>query len=195
MNQSLKMPRKGESARMLAELQAEHASEAPPAEGAELESATPVTTLQVTSEGTHADAPDTTNVPTPVSPLVVTHAEPVEPTADTHEHASAPPSPTRRTDPTIRGPEGSPSASPPRRRKDEREDRFSFAMSRGSADEVAVVTVRVSAALNRYMDDYTARVNRLDPKRKYRKQDAVLEAFAAFYADHPMPAAPEEGEL
>lgn len=70
-----------------------------------------------------------------------------------------------------------------------------MAIARASADEVAVVTVRVSAALNRYMDDYTARINRLDPKRKYRKQDAVLEAFAAFYADHPMPPAPDEGEL
>jgi hypothetical protein len=63
-------------------------------------------------------------------------------------------------------------------------------------DETAVVTVRTPARLNEYMDRYVERVNRLNPKRKYRKQDAVTEAFAAFFADHPMPPAPiEEDDL
>ena len=45
------------------------------------------------------------------------------------------------------------------------------------------------------MDRYVERMNRIHPKRRYRKQDAVAEAFAAFYADHPMPPAPEEDDL
>jgi hypothetical protein len=62
-------------------------------------------------------------------------------------------------------------------------------------DEVGVVTVRVSNRLNEYMDRYVERINRLNPKRKYRKQDAVAEAFAAFFADHPLPPAPADEEL
>ena len=58
-----------------------------------------------------------------------------------------------------------------------------------------MVTVRVSAKLNEYMDRYVERVNRTDPQRRYRKQDAVAEAFAAFFADHPMPPAPPDEEL
>jgi hypothetical protein len=76
-----------------------------------------------------------------------------------------------------------------------REERFAVALDRAAQDEIAVVTVRVSASLNRYMDDYVNRVNRVDPKRKYRKQDAIADAFAAFYADHPMPPAPAEAGL
>ncbi len=63
--------------------------------------------------------------------------------------------------------------------------------------DIAVVTIRVSARLARYMDQYTSRRSETDPKgaRKYRKQDAVAEAFAAFYADHVMPPAPAGEEL
>jgi hypothetical protein len=68
-------------------------------------------------------------------------------------------------------------------------------MERASQDAIAVVTVRVPAGLNRYMDDYVARVNRLNPQGRYRKQDAVAEAFAAFYAEHPMPPASADDEL
>ena len=64
-----------------------------------------------------------------------------------------------------------------------------------AADEIAVVTVRVPTRLNEYMDRYVERVNRITPKRRYRKQDAVAEAFAAFFADHPLPPAPEDVEL
>jgi hypothetical protein len=76
-----------------------------------------------------------------------------------------------------------------------RQDRLETALERGAQDQIMVVTVRVSASLNRYMDDYVTRMNRIDPKSRYRKQDAVAEAFAAFYADHPMPPPPSDGGL
>jgi hypothetical protein len=76
-----------------------------------------------------------------------------------------------------------------------RQDRLATALERGAQDEIIVVTVRVSVSLNRYMDDYVTRMNRIDPKSRYRKQDAVAEAFAAFYADHPMPPPPSDGGL
>jgi hypothetical protein len=76
-----------------------------------------------------------------------------------------------------------------------RQERLEHALKLGEEDELSVVTVRVSARLNEYMDRYVQRVNQTNPKRKYRKQDAVLEAFAAFYADHPMPPAPADDEL
>ena len=68
-------------------------------------------------------------------------------------------------------------------------------MERATQDALAVVTVRVPAGLNRYVDDYVARINRVNPHSRYRKQDAVAEAFAAFYADHPMPPPPPDEEL
>lgn len=77
----------------------------------------------------------------------------------------------------------------------ERDDRYSRALGQAEEDEIAVVTVRVSGRLNEYMDRYVERMNRLHPKRRYRKQDAVAEAFAAFYAGHPMPPAPEDDDL
>ena len=77
----------------------------------------------------------------------------------------------------------------------DREHRYSRALGQAEDDEIAVVTVRVSGRMNEYMDRYVERMNRIHPKRRYRKQDAVAEAFAAFYADHPMPPAPEEDDL
>lgn len=76
-----------------------------------------------------------------------------------------------------------------------REERFQRGLEIAQRDEIAVVTVRVSARLNEYMDRYVERVNRTQPKRRYRKQDAVAEAFAAFFADHALPPAPPEEEL
>ena len=80
-------------------------------------------------------------------------------------------------------------------RSDEREERLARAIQFSAEDEIAVVTVRVPSRLNEYMDRYVERINRLTPKRRYRKQDAVAEAFAAFFADHPMPPAPADQEL
>lgn len=76
-----------------------------------------------------------------------------------------------------------------------RDERLQQGLQISQQDRVAVVTVRVSAKLNEYMDRYVERVNRTDPQRRYRKQDAVAEAFAAFFADHPMPPAPPDEEL
>ena len=76
-----------------------------------------------------------------------------------------------------------------------REGRMARALEQASEDEITVVTVRVSNRLNEYMDRYIERINRVHPKRRYRKQDAIAEAFAAFYADHLMPPAPEENDL
>jgi hypothetical protein len=78
---------------------------------------------------------------------------------------------------------------------DDREERLTRALQMAAEDEITVVTVRVSARLNEYMDRYVERLNRISPKRRYRKQDAIAEAFAAFFADHPLPPAPAEEEL
>jgi hypothetical protein len=79
---------------------------------------------------------------------------------------------------------------------DTREERLAVAIQLVQEDEPGVVTIRVSPRLNAYLDRYVQRVNQIDPRRRYRKQDAVAEAFAAFYADHPMPPAPRgEDEL
>ncbi len=188
----LKMPKRGQSARMLAELQAEHASQGVSPEGIQGAAVTHVTTLQETPASTSARASDTS----PVTFTVPSFDTPNERTSDeTHRATTPTASATRRPIHQAAHSDQTASDTAPTRKHAGWEERFSLAIARASADEVAVVTVRVSAALNRYMDDYTARINRLDPKRKYRKQDAVLEAFAAFYADHPMPPAPDEGEL
>jgi hypothetical protein len=76
--------------------------------------------------------------------------------------------------------------------EDEYERRRLQAIERWKDEDVTVVAVRVPAALNAYMDRYVNRINERDPKKRYRKQDAVLEAFAAFFADHPMPPAADE---
>ncbi len=68
-------------------------------------------------------------------------------------------------------------------------------MQIAKGDELDVATIRVSAKLHAYLERYVERINRINPKAKYRKQDAIEAAFAAFYADHPMPPAPVEEEL
>lgn len=130
----LKMPTKGNSAAMLAELQAEHAAE-------------------------DTEINDTTMQPEPAAAPVVPH-----------------------------NPDGQASSPPPSRLS--REERIAFALDRAASDELTVVTVRIPAILNHYLDEYVARRRSVNPKSKYRKQDAIAEAFAAFYADHPLPAIP-----
>jgi hypothetical protein len=76
-----------------------------------------------------------------------------------------------------------------------RDERLQQGLQIAQQDTVSVVTVRVSARLNEYMDRYVERVKRTDPQRRYRKQDAIAEAFAAFFADHPLPPAPPDEEL
>ena len=175
----LQMPRKGESAAMMAELQAEHAATAGTPEGSDSEN---VATLQ--------PANVTENVLTPVPSNELTTVRPNEP------------APVPSLEPYSEVPSGAPSPGPTREQPaspapavESRPERLAFAMERASQDAIAVVTVRAPAGLNRYMDDYVARVNRLNPQGRYRKQDAVAEAFAAFYAEHPLPPSPAEDEL
>ena len=187
----LQMPRKGESAAMMAELQAEHAATAGTPEGSDSEN---VATLQ--------PANVTENVLTSEAATVAT-TEPSTVTANeltpvlTNE-----PAPVPSLEPYSEVPSGAPSPGPTREQPaspapavESRPERLAFAMERASQDAIAVVTVRAPAGLNRYMDDYVARVNRLNPQGRYRKQDAVAEAFAAFYAEHPLPPSPAEDEL
>ena len=75
-----------------------------------------------------------------------------------------------------------------------RDERLQQGLQIAQQDKAAVVTVRVSARLNEYMDRYVERINRTNPQQRYRKQDAIAEAFAAFFADHPLPAAPPDEE-
>lgn len=77
----------------------------------------------------------------------------------------------------------------------QRQERLALAQARGAEDQLTVVTIRVPMCLNRYMDEYVARRNLADPRVKYRKQDAIAAAFAAFYADHPLPPSAETGDL
>lgn len=75
------------------------------------------------------------------------------------------------------------------------DERQLLALQRAEQDEIAVVTVRAPHKLNGYVDRYVERVNRVNPRRRYRKQDAVAEMFAWFYASHPLPPAPDEEDL
>ena len=185
----LMLPSKGQSAAsLLQELNANHAPDAAPRE--ETLEETNVTTLQGTNEPGNERTPDALGG-----------------RARKRKGAAAPsaagsPEPSRR--PAARGAvPAAPAASSNGMQLEaakypeaaERDDRYARALAQAEEDDIAVVTVRVSGRLNEYMDRYVERMNRLHPKRRYRKQDAVAEAFAAFYADHPMPPAPEEDDL
>lgn len=76
-----------------------------------------------------------------------------------------------------------------------REARLMKAMEVAAEDEMIVVSVRVPAKLNDYIDQYVARVAKANPKRRYRKQDAMAAALAGFIADHPMPAGSVEEQF
>ena len=188
----LKMPKRGESARMLQELQTEHATESPSDDPTSTLPATHVTTLQETHEAPNADAHAGTNADATALTGAATHESSIELPRERSNTSRTPRDTVPRRARAHKRPDA-PASSPSR--TSERDERLAHALRRSADDEITVVTVRVATSLNRYMDDYTARVNRIDPKRKYRKQDAVLEAFAAFYADHPMPPAPEEEVL
>ena len=172
------LPPKGTSAAsLLQELNAEHAPESASEE-------TNVTTLQETNEGT-----------------IISRNAASKERANEREAASQKRVPKRASNSNDANSgdtnPGTGAASSSKRPQPalEREERLSHALGQASEDEIAVVTVRVSGRLNEYMDRYVERMNRLHPKRRYRKQDAVAEAFAAFYADHLMPPAPEQDDL
>lgn len=185
------LPSKGQSAAsLLQELNANHAPDAAPQEPAPHEG-TNVTTLQETNDTGNErtqlprnERPQKRKGPAPSANASITQ--------EPRRRASAAGNGTATDNGTAMeatAPGGTQPAAA------EREDRYSRALGQAEEDEIAVVTVRVSGRLNEYMDRYVERMNRLHPKRRYRKQDAVAEAFAAFYADHPMPPAPEEDDL
>jgi hypothetical protein len=180
MSGGLKMPGKGKAALLLSELNAEHAPrpEPPPPHDIEQESnkETNVTTLQRYNEGT--------NEPTVVVPQKHSNALIIEGSNEETNQRENAPTKVAATKRTKAMGESS-----------EREGRLARALEIAAEDEIAVVTIRVSAKLNKYLDDYVERINRLDARRKYRKQDAIAEAFAGFYADHIMPPAPMDEEL
>jgi len=199
----LKMPKKGEGLAMLQELNATHA------EPEENLTESNVTTLQPSKEVTLQSKNVTTNArdneadnertnaagfeSSNVTAVSVREA-PYKPATKVPRKGGQVRSKTPLTDSNKEV--GRPPAVRNAEAVDERTARFGRAMQLADDDEIAVVTVRTSARLNEYMDRYVERVNRVNPKRKYRKQDAVMEAFAAFFADHPMPPAPvEEDEL
>lgn len=180
----LKMPRKGGSATMLQELNAEHAQ--------------PPTMLQETNVTRLQDYHQSSNEPTKPLSLEEMPQETVEEMPQetvftdkqegkkTHnERTKAEPPAARRATKAASEPHRVPERSVP-----EREERLAQAMQLAQEEEPAVVTIRVSPRLNAYIDRYVQRINQIEPKRRYRKQDAVAEAFAAFYADHPMPPSP-----
>lgn len=169
----LKMPGKGKAALLLSELNAEHAPK--------------------------HEEPDSSNEGTNVTTFQKTNSEAVEQDEAKSGTLGNKPSPAHagerstRSAPTKveRTPKRDARAAPP----EGREERLARALQFAAEDEITVVTVRVSARLNEYMDRYVERLNRVHPKRRYRKQDAISEAFAAFFADHPLPPAPDEEEL
>ena len=188
----LMLPSKGQSAAsMLQDLNADHAPETE-LQNTELQDpksheGTNVTTLQETNE--------TKNVRTSIAmnerPQRRKGAVPDSPAgspSDQRPQARASGTSDRTAPEAIAPDRSQPTAA-------DREHRYSHALGQAEDDEIAVVTVRVSGRLNEYMDRYVERLNRIHPKRRYRKQDAVAEAFAAFYADHPIPPAPEEDDL
>ena len=183
----LMLPSKGQSAAsLLQELNADHAPDA------EMQTPKPhertkVTTLQETNEAENGRTPLTTN-DRPRRRKGTAPSSPPSSPSDQRPQDRAPGTSDAATM-EADAPDGSlPAAAG-------REHRYSRALGQSEEDEIAVVTVRVSGRLNEYMDRYVERMNRIHPKRRYRKQDAVAEAFAAFYADHPMPPAPEEDDL
>lgn len=180
MSGGLKMPGKGKAALLLSELNAEHAPRPEPPPPHDTEQAyneeTNVTTLQRYNEET--------NEPTIVVPQEDSNARSLEGSNKRTNQRDNEPTRVAATKRTKATAESS-----------ERDGRLARALEIAGEDEIAVVTIRVSAKLNKYLDDYVERINRLDARRKYRKQDAIAEAFAGFYADHVMPPAPVDEEL
>ncbi len=175
------MPEKGGAARLLADLNAEHA---PPV----LDPLLPDPQKQ-----TNEESNERYNVTTLQESLSGSHEETKEETV-AHSNAALQKATKERERKPSSGAANVP-AKEPALRSDEREERLRKALQIASGDELDVATIRVSAKLHAYLERYVERINRINPKAKYRKQDAITAAFAAFYADHPMPPAPVEEEL
>lgn len=68
-----------------------------------------------------------------------------------------------------------------------REERIAEILKACESDEMVVITARVPAKLNRYIDEFVNRQGKKGGRYKYLKQDALMEALAAFVVDHPLP--------
>ncbi|RYZ81874.1 MAG: hypothetical protein EOP06_22700 [Proteobacteria bacterium] len=171
MSGGLQMPKRGEGVRMLAELNAEQQKEqepepeddSSPATNEETNERYNVTTLQRSNEPSNEETPARR--------------------AARSKKASNQPASEELVD--VSG-------------MSEEDIRFRRGLQIAQDDEkngdIDVNTIRVSTRLHKYMEQYIVRRNATDPKgaRKYRKQDAIAEAFALFYAHHTMPPAPSE---
>jgi hypothetical protein len=191
----LTMPKKGEAARLLSDLNAEHSKES----GNERYN---VTTLQETLEDSNVETNEPLNAVT-VDTANVSINEPAftenvavsnVPYNKGAKKPSSASSRERRKEASLPSSAQTLSAGDSGERGD-RAERLEKAMQIAHGDELDVATIRVSAKLHAYLERYVERINRLNPKGRYRKQDAIEAAFAAFYADHPMPPAPVEEEL
>lgn len=58
-------------------------------------------------------------------------------------------------------------------------------------EDITVVTIRVSKRLNKHLERVVTHLNEGSKRGRYRKQDAIAEAFARFYAAHPLPDEPK----
>lgn len=191
----LTMPKKGEAARLLSDLNAEHSKESS-------NERYNVTTLQETlddsnienNESSSITRNDSSNVSINKSALPGSVAVSNVPFNKGAKKASSAPARERRKESSASGPTQPLPVSDSGERGD-RAERLEKAMQIAQGDELDVATIRVSAKLHAYLERYVERINRLNPKGRYRKQDAIEAAFAAFYADHPMPPAPVEEEL
>jgi hypothetical protein len=191
----LTMPKKGEAARLLSDLNAEHSKESS-------NERYNVTTLQetlddskaVSNEYSNNITNDASNVSINESSFTETLAVSNIPLNKGAKKPSSASARERRKETSASSPAQPLSAGDSGERGD-RAERLEKAMQIAQGDELDVATIRVSAKLHAYLERYVERINRLNPKGRYRKQDAIEAAFAAFYADHPMPPAPVEEEL
>ena len=70
--------------------------------------------------------------------------------------------------------------------------RIESALFHAKDDDLISITMHIPRSLTEYVDRYVDRLNHIDPRRKYRKQDAGFEMFTRFYGEHLLP--PLDGE-
>lgn len=179
----LEMPKRGESARLLQELNAQHAP-VPQAEEDRTNERYNVTTLKGTPEATGEPTNETSNAETKERTGEATNGR--------RKNSSGGRTKSAMEKVGARPDAATPTAAVSTPIPTAEEERYAAALDRAREDAVAVVTVRAPERFNTYIDRYVERLNRVSPKAKYRKQDAVAEMFAWFYASHPMPPAPAD---
>ena len=65
--------------------------------------------------------------------------------------------------------------------------RIATAYARAAENDLVAIALRIPRSLVEYLDRHVDRHNHIDPRRKYRKQDAGFEMFVRFYGEHPLP--------